>query len=136
MARALRIERPGGRYHITARGNERKDIFRDDPDHFHFLELLSQLGERYGARVHAYVLMGNHYHLLLETPAANLSRAMHWLNAGYCVWYNHRHRRCGHLLQGRFVKGSVLSIVNTSLDGSVPFPLTCWSSAGSDRNGP
>ncbi|HVV71028.1 MAG TPA: transposase [Verrucomicrobiae bacterium] len=102
MARALRIERPGGRYHVTARGNERKDIFRDDSDHFHFLELLSQLGERYGARVHAYVLMSNHYHLLLETPEANLSRAMHWLNASYCVWFNRRHRRCGHLLQGRF----------------------------------
>ncbi|HVV71331.1 MAG TPA: hypothetical protein VHI52_07510, partial [Verrucomicrobiae bacterium] len=58
MARVLRIQRPGGRYHVTARGNERKDIFRDAPDHFHFLELLSQLGERYGARVHAFVLSG------------------------------------------------------------------------------
>ena len=73
MARALRIERPGGRYHVTARGNDRKDIFRNDTDHFHFLELLSQLGERFGVRVHAYVLMDNHYHLLLETPEANLS---------------------------------------------------------------
>lgn len=102
MARALRIERPGGRYHITARGNERKDIFRDDTDHFHFLELLGQLGERFGARVHAYVLMDNHYHLMVETPEANLSRAMHWFNAGYCIWFNRRHRRNGHLLQGRF----------------------------------
>ena len=102
MARALRIERPGGRYHVTARGNERKSIFRDDTDHFHFLELLGELGERFGGRVHAYVLMDNHYHLLLETPEANLSRAMHWLNASYCVWFNRRHRRAGHLLQGRF----------------------------------
>src|SRR5215831_16370116 len=102
MARALRIERVGGRYHVTARGNERKDVFRDDADHFHFLELLSQLGERFAARVHAYVLMDNHYHLLLETPEANLSRTMHWLNAGYCLWFNRRHRRKGHLLQGRF----------------------------------
>lgn len=102
MARALRIERAGGRFHVTARGNERKNIFRDDTDHFHFLELLSQLGERFGVRVHAYVLMDNHYHLLLETPEANLSRAMHWLNASYCVWFNRRHRRHGHLLQGRF----------------------------------
>lgn len=102
MARALRIERPGGRYHVAARGNERKEIFRDDADHFHFLELLSQLGECFGVRVHAYVLMDNHYHLLLETPESNLSRAMHWLNAGYCVWFNRRHRRSGHLLQGRF----------------------------------
>ena len=102
MARPLRIEVPGGRYHVTARGNERQRIFRDDADHFHFLELLSQCGERFGAKVHAYVLMDNHYHLLVETPEANLSRAMHWLNAGYCVWFNARHRRHGPLLQGRF----------------------------------
>jgi REP element-mobilizing transposase RayT len=102
MARALRIERFSGRYHVTARGNERKDIFRDDTDRYHFLELLSEVGEQFGARVHAYVLMDNHYHLMLETPEANLSRAMHWLNAGYCTWFNCRHRRNGHLLQGRF----------------------------------
>ena len=102
MARALRIERPGGRYHVTARGNERKEIFRDDTDRFHFLESLGELAERFGVRVHAYVLMDNHYHLLLETPEANLSRAMHWLNVGYCVWFNRRRRRHGHLLQGRF----------------------------------
>ena len=102
MARALRLERAGGRHHVTARGNDRKDIYHDAGDRFHFLELLSQLGERFGASVHAYVLMDNHYHLLLETPEPNLSRAMHWLNAGYCVWYNCRHRRSGHLLQGRF----------------------------------
>ena len=102
MARPLRIERPGGRSHVVARGNERKAIFRDDTDRFHFLELLSQLGERFGVRVHAYVLMDNHYHLLLETPEGNLSRAMHWVNAGYSVWFNRRHRRNGHLLQGRF----------------------------------
>ena len=59
MGRALRVERVGGRYHATARGNERKSIFRDEEDHFHFLELLSELGERFGSRVHAYVLMDN-----------------------------------------------------------------------------
>jgi putative transposase len=64
MARAPRIERPGGRYHVTARGDERKDIFRDDTDRFHFLELLSELGERFGARVHAYVLINR------STPTA------------------------------------------------------------------
>ena len=102
MARALRIERPGGRYHVTARGNERKDIFRDDTDRFHFLELLSELGGRFGVRIHAYVLLDNHYHLLLETPEANLSRTVQWFNVSYCVWFNRRHRRAGHLLQGRF----------------------------------
>ena len=79
-----------------------KEVFRDDTDRFHFLELLSELGERFGATVLACVLMDNHYHLMLETPEANLSRAMHWLNAGDCVWLNRRHRRRGHLLQGRF----------------------------------
>ena len=102
MARPLRIEWPGGRFHVTARGNERKAIFRADGDRFHFLELLSQLGDRFGVKVHAYVLMENHYHLLLETPEANLSRAMHWLNASYSVWFNRKYRRAGHLLQGRF----------------------------------
>jgi len=77
----LRIERPGGRYHVTARGNDRKAIFRDDTDHFHFLELLSELGERFGAGVHAYALMDKHYHLMLQTPEANLSRSMHRLKA-------------------------------------------------------
>ena len=102
MARPLRIERPGGRYHVTARGNERKLIFRDDPDRFHFLELLGGLGQRFGARVHAYVLMDNHFHLLLETPEANLSRAMQWLGVSYSMWFNRRHDRVGHLFQGRF----------------------------------
>jgi len=102
MARPLRIERPGGRYHVTARGNERKNIFRDDTDRYHFLELLSQLGERFGLRVHAYVLMDNHFHLLLETPEANLSRGMQWLGVSYTVWFNRRHDRAGHLFQGRF----------------------------------
>jgi putative transposase len=97
MARPLRIERPGGRYHITARGNERKDIFRDDPDRFHFLELLAELSPRFGCRVHAYVLMDNHFHLLLETPEANLSRAMQWLQVSYSIWFNRRHRQAGYL---------------------------------------
>jgi REP element-mobilizing transposase RayT len=102
MARPLRLEHPGGRYHVTARGNERREIFWDDTDRFHFLGLLSELGQRFGARVHAYVLMANHYHLLLETTEPNLSRTMQWCNVSYSVWFNRRHRRCGHLFQGRF----------------------------------
>jgi len=65
MARALRFERSGGRYHVTARGNERKPIYRDDSDRCHFQELLSDLGERFGTRIQAFVLMDNHFHLLL-----------------------------------------------------------------------
>ena len=102
MARPLRIERPGGRFHITARGNERKLIYRQDSDRAHFLELLAETADRFGIRIHAYVLMGNHYHLLVETPETNLSRAMQWLNVSYSIWFNRRHGRTGHLLQGRF----------------------------------
>jgi putative transposase len=102
MARPLRIQRPNGRYHVTARGNERKALYRDETDRFHFLELLAEIVERYGVQVHAYVLMDNHFHLLLQTPEANLSRALQWLNVSYGVWFNRRHDRAGHLFQGRF----------------------------------
>lgn len=102
MARALRIERVGGRYHVTSRGNERRTIYRDDTDRFHFLELLSEMPERFGSVLHAYVLMDNHFHLLIETPEANLSRSMQWLGVSYSMWFNKRHRRAGHLFQGRF----------------------------------
>jgi len=98
----LRIQYPGGRYHVTARGNERREIFRDETDRFHLLELWSELGQRFGTRIHGYVLMNNHYHLLLETPEPNLSRAMQWCNVSYSVWFNLRHGRSGHLFQGRF----------------------------------
>jgi len=102
MARPLRMQIAGGRYHVTARGNEQRDIFRHDRDRFHFLELLAEWPARFGVRLHAYVLMDNHYHLVVETPEPNLSRALHWLNVSYTTWYNRRHQRRGHLLQGRF----------------------------------
>jgi len=102
MARPLRIEIPGGRYHLTARGVERRALFHDDSDRQHILELLAELPERFGTLLHAYVLMPNHFHLLLETPEANLSRTGQWLNVSYSVWFNRRHRRSGHLFQGRF----------------------------------
>jgi REP element-mobilizing transposase RayT len=85
MSRPLRIERPGGWYHVTARGNERRDIFRDDKDRGRFLERLEEMVGLFGVRPHAYVLMSNHYHLLLELTDANLSRAVHWLNVSYSV---------------------------------------------------
>lgn len=102
MSRPLRLLVKDGWYHVTARGNERRAIFRGDGDCARFLEMIGELPERYGVRVAAYVLMGNHYHLILQTPRANLSAAMQWLNVGYTVWFNRRHRRAGHLLQGRF----------------------------------
>ena len=102
MSRPLRIDRAGGCYHVTARGNERRDIFRDEVDRLKFLELLGEQSERYGLRPWCYMLMDNHFHLGLETTEPNLSRAMQWLNVSYRVWFNRRHHRSGHLLQGRF----------------------------------
>jgi putative transposase len=102
MARPLRIERAGGWYHITARGNERRAIYRDNRDRQHFCELLAELVGQFNLALHAFVLMDNHYHLLLELREANLSRAVQWLNTSYSLWFNRRHGRCGHLFQGRF----------------------------------
>ena len=80
MARPVRVDVVGGWYHVTARGIERRAIFADGRDHEHFLELLPEMGKRYGVELHAYVLMGNHYHLLIRTPQANASAAIQWLN--------------------------------------------------------
>ena len=107
MARPLRIQWEGAWYHITSRGNERQLIFRDDEDRCEFLGRLSEMTARYRLRLHAYTLMDNHWHGLLETLEANLSRAMQWLNSGYSAWFNRRHGRTGHLLQGRF-KGIIV----------------------------
>ena len=102
MARPLRIEYPGAYYHVTSRGNERKAIFRDVADRRKFLEILSSSIEQFIVRLHAYVLMDNHYHLLVETPEGNLSRAIRHLNGVYTQYFNRRHRRVGHLFQGRY----------------------------------
>jgi putative transposase len=102
MARPLRLEYAGALWHVTCRGNERRSIFRDDQDRRVFLGLLAEAVCRFGWKVHAYVLMGNHYHLLLETPEPNLSRGMHRVNSIYSQLFNKRHVRVGHLLQGRF----------------------------------
>jgi REP element-mobilizing transposase RayT len=102
MARRLRVEFPGAVYHVMARGNERREIFRDDEDRRRFLNALAEAVERFGLRLHAYCLMPNHYHLLLATPRANLSRAMGWMQTTYTARFNARHRRRGHLFQGRY----------------------------------
>jgi len=102
MARSLRLVRLGIWYHITARGIERCPIFRDDHDRRHFLELLEGLRDRFRVRLLAYVLMGNHYHLLIELTETNLSEAIRWLNLSYSAWFNRRHGRAGYLFQGRF----------------------------------
>jgi putative transposase len=96
------MDYPDTFYHILSRGNERKEIFRDEKDHFKFLDLLAKMVERFQLEVHAYVLMKNHFHLLIHTKEANLSRAIQWLVVSYSVWFNRRHQRSGHLFQGRF----------------------------------
>jgi putative transposase len=102
MSRPVRIDVADGWYHVMARGFERGVVFGDDRDHEHFIELLEGIVLRYGVKLHAYVLLANHYHLLLQTPHANLSRAMQWLNVSYGMWFNRRHNRAGPLFQGRF----------------------------------
>jgi putative transposase len=102
MARSLRVEAPGTIYHITSRGNERRDIFHDDVDRRAFLLLLGVAIKRFGWSLSAWVLMTNHFHLVMQTPQPNLSRGMQWFLGKYAGWYNRRHKRCGHLFQGRF----------------------------------
>ncbi|MDD5556867.1 MAG: transposase [bacterium] len=102
MARPLRIEYPGAWYHVSSRGNERGRIFGDDKDRLRFLEALEESIEKFEVEVHCYVLMGNHFHFLLRTLKANLSRFMQRFNTAYTAYYNLRHRRAGHLYQGRF----------------------------------
>lgn len=102
MARPLRMDYPDAFYHVLSRGNERKEIFWDEKDRLKFLDILGKMVERFELEVHAYVLMRNHFHLLVHTKEANLSRAIQWLGVSYSVWFNRRHQRSGHLFQGRF----------------------------------
>lgn len=102
MARPLRIQYPGAFYHVTSRGNERKDIFRSTIDRERFLGYLETATCRYGAVIHAYCLLSNHYHLLLETPAGNLSEIMRHINGAYTTYFNTKRKRAGHLFQGRY----------------------------------
>ena len=102
MSRPIRIEFPGALYHVTARGDRREDIFEDDQDRQAFLSILEQAIGRFNWICHAWCLMDNHYHLLVQTPDGNLSKGMRQLNGIYTQASNRRHRRVGHLFQGRF----------------------------------
>jgi len=102
MTRPLRMEFPGALYHVMSRGNERRDIVRDDAEREKRLDWLRRTVEVYGWRLHAFVLMSNHDHLFVETPEANLSAGMQHYNGSYTGYFNRRHRRSGHLVQGRF----------------------------------
>ncbi len=102
MARPLRIEYPGAVYHITSRGNEKKAVFKSDQDRINFLNIFQHVNKRYNWICHAYCLMDDHYHLLIETPDGNLSIGMRQLNGVYTQLFNKLHGRTGHLLQGRY----------------------------------
>jgi REP element-mobilizing transposase RayT len=107
MTRQLRVEFENAFYHITSRGNQRDKIFYDAADREKFLKILIRTKERYGFLLHAYALMDNHYHLLMETQKANLSQIMQNINTSYTVYVNRKYQRSGHLLQGRF-KGIIV----------------------------
>jgi len=98
----LRVECADTFYHVLSRGNERRPVFTTDRDYAHFTELLGDFAERFDVEIWSYVLMKNHYHLIIMTHQPNLSRAMHWLGASYSMWFNVKHGRAGHLFQGRF----------------------------------
>jgi REP element-mobilizing transposase RayT len=103
MARLARLEIADGWYHVINRGHERRVIYRDRRCYEDFLNRLGQVPQRFGVKIHGYVLMPNHYHLMLELgPGGGLSAAMHWLNTGYGIWFNRRYQRHGALFQGRY----------------------------------
>ena len=101
MARPIRLEEQGAVWHVTSRGNEQRDIFRDDADRLKFIQLLAITVKRNRWLLHTYTLMTNHFHLVIETPHCTLSKGMHWLNSCYAGYFNRRHKRVGHLYQGR-----------------------------------
>jgi len=102
MARPLRIEYAGAVYHVMARGNHGQSLFADDQDRRRFLETVGEACGKTSWRIHAFVLMSNHYHLLVETPEGNLVAGMKWLQGAYTQRYNGRHKVFGHLFQGRY----------------------------------
>src|SRR3974390_1651404 len=101
-ARTLRLEYPGAMYHVMSRGDQRDDIFLDDVDRHDFIKTPAQACQKTGWQVHAFCLMHNHYHLVLETPNANLVSGMAWLQSTYTIRLNNRHRLTGHVLSGRY----------------------------------
>lgn len=109
MARDLRIEYEGAVYHVTNRGNGQEMIYRQEADWKAFLGIMSDVVSEFGWRIYTYCLMGNHYHLLLETPQPNLSQGMKQLDQRYTTRYNQQYERSGHVFQGRYWSGLVLN---------------------------
>jgi REP element-mobilizing transposase RayT len=120
MPRKLRLEYPGAMYHVMSRGNRRQKIFLDDVDRQDFIKTLAEACQKTNWQVHAYCLMPNHYHLVLETPEPNLVAGMAWLQSTYTIRLNHRHKLFGHVLSGRYksqlVEGSGNGYLRTACD--------------------
>ena len=120
MPRQLRVQYPGAMYHVMSRGDRREDIYLNDVDRHDFLKTLAEACQKTGWQVHAYCLMRNHYHLVLETPNPNLVSGMAWLQSTYTIRLNHRHKLVGHVLSGRYkaqlVEGSGNGYLRTACD--------------------
>jgi REP element-mobilizing transposase RayT len=121
MARLLRIEYPGAVYHVMARGNRGRAIFKDDLDRQRWIKTLGEACAKTGWHVHAYVLMDNHYHFLVETPKANLVAGMKWMQGVYTQSYNIRHGMRGHLFQGRYKAVPVEAAIPGYLENASTF---------------
>src|ERR1039457_927934 len=130
MPRKLRIEYPGAMYHVMSRGDRREKIFLDEVDRQDFIKTLAEACQKTNWQVHAYCLMPNHYHLVLETPEPNLVAGMAWLQSTYTIRLNHRHQLFGHVLSGRYksqlVEGSGNGYLRTAERGQ---PIA-WVSLG------
>ncbi len=120
MPRQLRVQYPGAIYHVMSRGDRKKDIYLDDVDRQDFLKTLAEASQKTGFQVHAYCLMRNHFHLVVETPNANLVAGMRWLLSTYTIRLNHRQKLFGHVFSGRYkavvVEGSATGYLRTACD--------------------
>src|SRR5256885_6104532 len=120
MPRQVRIQYPGALYHAMSRGNRRQDIYLDDVDRQDLLKTLAEACQKTGWQVHAYCLMRNHFHLVLETPNGNLVDGMRWFLSAYTIRLNHRQKLFGHLFSGRYkalpVDGSGNGYLRTACD--------------------
>jgi len=139
MPRQVRIQYLGAMYHVMSRGNRLQDIYLDDVDRQDFLKTLAEACQKTGWQVHAYCLMSNHYHLVLETPIANLVAGMAWLQGTYTIRLNHRHKLIGHVLSGRYkaqlLEGSGTGYLRSACDyGSQRGQASRLHLAGLDRN--